>query len=267
MLELGLEGRVALVTGANHGIGAATAIALAAQGVAVVAAYHRLTPVGDGRYDDPRSADADSVVAAVDAAGGRAVSVECDLRDDGVVPMLFDRSEAAFGSVEILIQNASGWRNDTFLMHGPSNVGQASIHVTAATVDANFGVDARANALLIAEFARRHLERGATWGRIVGLTSGSGEPFPSEVSYGAAKAALESYLRSAAWELGPRGVTANSLYPPPTDTGWIDSDLAETVRARSPLRHVGRPEEVAEMVVWLVSEPARFVTGQTIRMW
>jgi 3-oxoacyl-[acyl-carrier protein] reductase len=267
MLELGLQGRVALVTGANHGIGAATALAFAAQGVAVLAAYHRMRPVGDQRYDAARSEDASRVVAAIEASNGRATSIECDLRETTAAPELFDHAEAVYGPVEILIQNASSWRNDTFLASGPPTVGQPSIHVDAATHDANFVVDARSTALLIAEFARRHIERGANWGRIVGLTSGSGQPLPNEVSYGASKAALESYLRSAAWELGPYGVTANALYPQATDTGWIDDDLAKQIRAASPLGHVAGPEEVAEMVVWLVSDPARFVTGQTIRMW
>jgi 3-oxoacyl-[acyl-carrier protein] reductase len=267
MLELGLQGRVAVVTGATHGIGAATAVALAAQGVAVVAAYHRLSPVGDERYDAERRTNAEHVLATVDAVGGRAVAAECDLREEGAAEALFDDAEARLGPVEILVQNASGWRNDTFLAQGPATVGQTSVHVTGASHDANFAVDTRSTALLIAEFAHRHLARGANWGRIVALTSGSAEPLPNEVSYGAAKAALESYLHSAAWELGPYGVTANALYPPPTDTGWIDEEHAARVRSVSPLRHMGRPEEVAEMVVWLVSDPARFVTGQTIRMW
>lgn len=267
MLELGLEGRVALITGANHGIGAATAVALAAQGVEVVATCHRMLSVGDTRYDAPRSASADHVVAAIAADDGKAVAVDRDLRGDGAATQLFDRAELTFGPVEILVLNASGWRNDTFLPEGASTVRQASVHVDPTTFDTNFAVDARANALLIAEFARRHLERGATWGRIIGLTSGSDDPCPNEVSYGAAKAGLESYVRSAAWELGQHGITANALHPPATDTDWMDDELAERFRGASPLKHVGRPEEVAEMVVWLVSEPARFVTGQTIRMW
>src|SRR5919202_1315308 len=92
-----------------------------------------------------------------------------------------------------------------------------------------FGVDARGGALLIAEFARRHLERGAAWGRIIGLTSGGPLGFPEEVSYGAAKAALTNYHMSAAFELAEYGVTSNVLYPPVTDTGWVTQSVRDFV--------------------------------------
>src|ERR671932_255797 len=97
-----------------------------------------------------------------------------------------------------------------------------------------FGVDARGGALLIAEFARRHLERGAAWGRIIGLTSGGPLGFPEEVSYGAAKAAQESYTLSAAWELGRYGITANLVHPPVTDTGWVTPAVQRAGPAGSP---------------------------------
>ena len=87
-------------------------------------------------------------------------------------------------------------------------------------IDLTFGVDAKAGALLIAQFSRRYLDRGATWGRMVALTSGGTGGFPGEVTYGAAKAALESYILSASRELSKKGITANVLYPPVTDTGW-----------------------------------------------
>jgi 3-oxoacyl-[acyl-carrier protein] reductase len=105
--------------------------------------------------------------------------------------------------------------------------------VTAATFDAQFAVDARATALLIAELARRHVARGATWGRIVSLTSRGPDGFPSEVSYGAAKAALENYTLSAAHELAPHGITANVVHPPITDTGWV-TDAVRQAAATTP---------------------------------
>ena len=89
-----------------------------------------------------------------------------------------------------------------------------------------------AAALLIAEFARRHIARGADWGRIIGLTSGGGLGFPEEVSYGAAKAAQVNYTMSAALELAPYGITANMVHPPVTDTGWVTARSAR--RRRQP---------------------------------
>ena len=273
MIDPGLNGRVALITGANQGIGAATAAALAVQGVAVFLSYLRLGAsehAGEAayppEYDQLRSSGADEVVRQIRDAGGTAAAMEADLADPAVAAMLFDRAEATFGPVEILVNNASGWLLNTFLPEPADRFGRRSQRVDAASHDRQFAVDVRAAALLIAEFARRHIDRGAAWGRIIGLTSGGPSGFPTEVSYGAAKAAQENYTMSAAAELGRYGITANMVYPSATDTGWITPEVAAAVTATSPLRHVGQPDEVAEVITFLASHQARFVTGQLIRM-
>jgi NAD(P)-dependent dehydrogenase (short-subunit alcohol dehydrogenase family) len=102
-----------------------------------------------------------------------------------------------------------------------------------------------AAALMISEFARRHIDRGGTWGRIIGLTSGGDLGFPEEVSYGAAKAAQTNYTMSAAVELAPFGVTANMIHPPVTDTGWVTDAVREAVTAAPTLFHVASPDQVA----------------------
>jgi 3-oxoacyl-[acyl-carrier protein] reductase len=182
------ERRVALVTGANHGIGAATAKALAARGSAVLCAYfrsHRLGGLGDpslpAAYRATRMARADFVVESIRANGGRAVAVEADLSDPESIPALFDTAERELGPVQILVNNASGWVGDTFAPQTTDRFGRSQSAVTARTIDTVIAVDARAAALLIAEFARRHIERGGQWGRIVGLTSGEANGFPEEV--------------------------------------------------------------------------------------
>jgi 3-oxoacyl-[acyl-carrier protein] reductase len=179
---------------------------------------------------------------------------------------LFDAAEESLGSVEILINNASGWRKDTFTPGRPDTFGRRSSPVTPATFDVQFGVDARGTALLIAEFARRHVGRGGSWGRIVSLTSGGPSGFSGEVSYGAAKAALENYTMSAAWELGRYGVTANVVHPPVTDTGWVTPEIEAESIAASPLGHIAQPEDVAEVICLVCSPKARFITGNRIRM-
>ena len=264
------EPRVAVVTGGNHGIGAATAVALAASGVDVLVSYLRLVPVADpgtpAGYAMARERDADDVLAAIEPLPGRAAAVEVDLRDDDAAGRVLDAAERLLGPVAILVNNASGWVADTFTPDPTDRLGRDLAAVTPSSVDRNLGVDARAAALLIAELARRRIGRGATWGRIVGLTSGGPQGFPQEVSYGAAKAALENYTMSAATELAPFGITANIVHPPVTDTGWVTDDVRAFVAASREHDHVAEPSEVAEVIAWLCSDAARLVSGSVIRM-
>jgi 3-oxoacyl-[acyl-carrier protein] reductase len=264
-----LEGKVALVTGANQGIGAATAVALSRLGADVAVTFHAFEPADDdpGRpvaYAEQRRRGADDVLAAIPT---RSLGLPADLRDPEVVPGLFDATEAELGPVDILVHNASGWTDkDTFLPTGADRFGRSTAGVAAATFDRQFAVDARAGAVLIAEHAHRHRARAAAWGRIVTLTSGGPMGFPGEVSYGAAKAALENYTMSASTELASLGITANVVYPPVTDTGWVTDDVRRFVEASTDHHHVATPEEVAEVITWLCTPAADLVTGNVIRL-
>jgi 3-oxoacyl-[acyl-carrier protein] reductase len=266
----GLEGRVAIVTGANHGIGAATAETFVAHGANVLLTYLRLhhqhDPAIPVTYGEHRAAGAEAVVASIRKAGGKAIAVEADLADVASIPLVFDRAEAEFGPVEILVNNASAWRMDTFTASATDRLGRNTERVSAATIDQLFAVDGRAAALLIAEFARRHVDRGATWGRIIGLTSGGPLGFPGEVSYGAAKAAQVNYTMAAAFELGSFGVTANVVHPPVTDTGWITPAVEAVVRDSGDLFHVAAPADVAAVIAFLASDLAGLVTANVIQL-
>jgi 3-oxoacyl-[acyl-carrier protein] reductase len=266
-----LAGRVAIVTGANQGIGAATAIELARLGADVVIGFLRITPIDDdpGRPDEYRRARVsgpDDVVEAVRALGRRAVAVEGDLSQPSTPAALFDAAEAELGPVDILVNNASGWRKDSFTVTGTDHLGRRTGRVDAETADAQLLVDARGGALMISELARRHEEGGRDWGRIISLTSGGPMGFPGEVSYGAAKAALENYTMSAALELARFGITANVVYPPVTDTGWITDDVRRFVETSQDHFHVAAPEDVATVIGWLCTDEARLVTGNIIRL-
>ena len=268
--ETDLSGHTALVTGANHGIGEATARALSSLGAAVLLSYLRF-PEGEApglpaTYASNRAGSAVDIVDDIRTSGGRADAVEVDLRDPAAPALLFDAAERASGPVDILINNASGWVADSFVAAETDRHGRDLRGVASETFDEVFSVDARASALLIAEFARRHIARGGTWGRIIGLTSGGPLGFPEEVSYGAAKAALENYIMSAALELAPFGVTANAVHPPVTDTGWVTPEVEAAVARSDDLIHIAAPVEVAEVIAFLCSERARLITANVVHL-
>ena len=279
MIDTGLKDRVALVTGANHGIGAATAKAFAAEGAAVFINYLRrpmeesinkakIDVPGEALYRFGQSQSADQVIQDIRSRGGRAEAWEADLADPVNIPELFDRAEKTFGPVDILVNNAAHWEADTFV---PPEVKARSIErwsqpvtVTPGSHDRHFAVNSRAVALMMAEYARRHIERGARWGRIINVSTDGAYCFPSDVSYGASKFALEAYSRSAAAELGEYGITVNVVSLGPIQTGWITPELEEQCITEIPLRRVGQPEDVADVIVFLASEQARWVTGQLL---
>ena len=263
-----------MVTGANHGVGAATARALAAQGAAVLITYLRLpveaAGVSEAAGGPGQAMPADEVLARISREGGRAEVLEADLADPTSVPRIFDKAEATLGPVDVLVNNAAHCVADTFLpqsvlseeTRAPDGTGVRT--VTPEEHDRHFAVNSRAAALMMAEFARRYIERGASWGRIVNVSTDGAYVFPREVSYGASKLALEGYTRSAAVELGPSGITVNTVSLGAVQTGWISPELEERLSAEYPLRRVGRPEDVADVIVFFASEQARWVTAQTL---
>jgi 3-oxoacyl-[acyl-carrier protein] reductase len=265
-----MPGHTAIVTGANHGIGAATAAALARRGCAVLCAFLRLDDPPDPgtpqAFRDNRARDGEFVAAQIRADGGRAIAVGADLTDPATPVLLYDTAEDKLGPVDILVNNATGWLADTFVPSPTDRHGRLLRPVSAGTWEQQFRVDAMGAALMISEFARRHIARSADWGRIVGLTSGGDLGFPEEVSYGAAKAAQVNYTMSAALELAPYGVTANMVYPPVTDTGWVTDAVRAAIAGDRELIHVASPAEVADVIAYLASDAAALITANVIRL-
>ncbi len=282
-MNTGLRDKVVLVTGAQHGIGAATARAFAAEGAAVFLHYFR-TRFQVDRTDKPeapslnlflqrQSLPADAVVQEICASGGRAAAWECDLALPDNVPLLFEKAEAAWGPVEVLVNNAAYWEDDSFL---PPAIQPANPFVeswkdrpralTPQSHDRHFAVNTRAVALLMAEYFRRHVARGAHWGRVINISTEGAHCFPGEISYGASKAAMDAYTRSAACEFAKFGITANIVAPGATQTGWITPELEQQVLPLIPAGRLGTPQDLADAIVLLASEPARWITGQLLNV-
>lgn len=275
MIDPKLENMVAVVTGANHGIGAATAQGLAAQGAKVVVTFLRnklgesgTTEVpGRQYYARQQACSGQEVVNSILKAGGAAEGLELDLSTPDDPAKLFSFAEKHYGPVEILVNNAAYCEGDTFdpgRGDASNPAGQVSLGFNAKNFDRHIAVNTRAVGLLMEEFAKRHTDHQASWGRIINLSTDAADTFPTEVSYGASKFATESLTRSAAVELGKYGITVNVVSPGPIQTGYISPEQERIVRDMIPMGRLGEPADVADVIVFLASEQARWLTGQVL---
>lgn len=239
-----LKGKIALVTGASKGIGAAIAQPFAAAGAAVVVNY---------RSDE---AGARRVVAAIEAAGGNAVAVQADVRIAADVAQLFESARRHFGPVDVLVNNAGIYRFGPF-----ESFGEAEFH---EQMDANV-----LSAWLTSQAAIRQF--GAAGGCILNVASAGVELYPPMASlYVATKAAVVAMTRVIAKELGPRGIRVNAIAPGATQTeglqalGLAGSPMEEQMKAATPLGRLGTPQDIAPLAVFLASDDARWITGEVI---
>ncbi|MCC7358776.1 MAG: SDR family oxidoreductase [Anaerolineales bacterium] len=279
MINPQLENKVVLVTGANHGIGAAIAKAFAAQGAKVFVTYYREASRyseaelqgakaggvgGDVLYRAMQQQSADPLLETIRAQGGAAMAHEVDLANPGNIPPLFNLCESQLGPVDILVNNHTLCVLETFDPARVTDEGGGVQLITAAGIDAHLAVNARAYALLMAEYLKRYLKRDVTSGRIINISTDAAHAHTANVSYAASKHAIESYSRSAAAELGKYNITVNIVAPGPIQTGYLPPKAVEEITSQTPLRRVGEPEDIADVAVFLASEQARWVTGQLI---
>lgn len=279
MIDPKLSDKVVLITGANHGIGAATARAFADQGAKVFITYYRESPQFDEETHDKAQAEGAGgpelyeamqqnspagLLAEINSNGGVAVAHEADLADAANIPRLFDLCEQQLGPVDVLVSNHTYCVLETFDPARVTNEGFPVSLPTAEVIDAHFAINARAYALLMSEYVQRYRARGAEWGRIINLSTDAAHAHTTNVSYAASKHAIESYSRSAALELGQYGITVNIVSPGPIQTGYITPEAEVEINASTPLGRVGIPEDIADVIVFLASEQAHWLTGQLL---
>ncbi|CAM2195264.1 3-oxoacyl-[acyl-carrier-protein] reductase FabG [Paraburkholderia kururiensis] len=240
-----LASKVAIVTGASRGIGAAIAKRLAADGIAVVVNYAG------------RAADAQAVVAEIEAAGGRAAAVQADVAVPAQVAAMFDQAITLFGGVDIVVNNAG--------IMQPGLVPLVDTDDTLFDRLVAINLKGTFNTLRV---AAKKLRSG---GRIVNFGSSIKElAMPGYSVYAATKAAVETMTNIFAKELRGRNITVNAVAPGPTATELFLKDKTpeqvERLAKMPPLERLGQPEDISSVVAFLVSSAADWIDGQTLRV-
>jgi 3-oxoacyl-[acyl-carrier protein] reductase len=242
-----LVGKIALVTGSSQGIGRQIAETLAARGAHVIVNYPYVS----------EASSAATVVAAIAAGGGSAVAVCADVTRIAEIRALFKQAIERFGAIDIVVSNAGG-----------ASVFKPIAEASEEDYDRTMALNAKANFFVLQEAAKTVRDNG----RIVVIASTTVDlAFAGSAIYAGAKAAAATYARVLAKELGPRGITVNAVSPGLVDTvsmraaGQVEERFAMAQRM-TPLGRIGRPDDIADVIAFVVSEGARWVTAQNLRV-
>ncbi|WP_437224337.1 SDR family NAD(P)-dependent oxidoreductase [Planctomicrobium sp. SH661] len=241
-----LAGKVALVTGASKGIGAEIARRLAAAGASVIVNY------------SSSQAGADRVVSEIAAAGGQAVAMGANLSQEGEIRKLFAQIQEKFGRLDILVNNAGIYE------FAPLE------SITAEHYHRQFDLNVLGLILTTQEAVKLFSNDG---GSIINISSVVATAAPPNSSvYSATKAAVDAITRSLAKELGPRKIRVNAINPGMVETegthagGFIEGDFRNQIEAQTPLGRIGRPKDIGGAAVFLSSEDASWITGETLHI-
>lgn len=238
-----LQGKVAIVTGASRGIGKQIAEQLAELGAKVTVNYAR------------SAEEAESVVNRIKEKGGDAVAIQADLSKTSDVKSLFESTLEVFGKVNLLVNNAGVMVNKPLT------------EVTEADFTQQFDVNVK-GAFFACQQAMEHMEEK---GRIINLsTSVNGQMFPTYSVYAGTKGAVEQFTRQLAKEFGPKKITINAVAPGPVNTELFSEgkteEQIEGLKKMNAMGRLGEPEDIANVVEFLVSDKSQWVTGQTLRV-
>ena len=236
------DNKVALVTGASRGIGAAIATRLAADGFTVVVNY-----AGSER-------EAAALAAGIEAAGGRALTAQADVSDPAAVRRMFDAAQAAFGGIDVLVNNAG------IMKLAP--LGDSD----DALIDGQIAINLKGSLYTMREAAKRVLEGG----RIINLSSSVvGLYQPGYAAYAATKAGIEAATHVLAKEMRGRRITVNAVAPGPTATDLFlhgkPQSVIDQLARLAPLERLGRPEDIANAVAFLAGPDGAWINGQILR--
>jgi 3-oxoacyl-[acyl-carrier protein] reductase len=237
--------KVAIVTGASRGIGRAIALRLAQDNIAVVVNYAH------------RASDADDVVQAIEAAGGKAIALQGDVANASDCARLFDATEAEYGGVDIVVNNAGVIQPGTTMLADTDD----------ALYERIFAINTRGTFNMLRLAATRMRANG----RIVNFSSSViGLALPGYAIYAGSKAAVETFTNIFAKELRGKGISVTAVAPGPTATDLFmegkTPELVERLGKMAPLERLGTPEDIADTVAFLVGPQGAWVNGQTLRV-